>query len=42
MKTTKLSKQYDKELLIRKLINLIESLDYKTEIAINLTKNQTK
>lgn len=37
-----MSKQYDKELLIRKLINLIESLDYKTEIAINLTKNQTK
>lgn len=37
-----MSKQYDKELLTRKLINLIESLDYKTEIAINLTKNQTK
>ena len=38
MKTTKLSKQYDKELLIRKLINLIESLDYKTEIALKLLK----
>ena len=38
MKTTKLSKQYDKELLIRKLITLIESLDYKTEIALKLLK----
>lgn len=35
---TKLSKQYDKELLITMLITLIESLDYKTEIALKLLK----
>lgn len=32
----KLAKQYDKGQLLIKLLNLIESLSYKTDIAISL------
>lgn len=34
--TTRLAKQYDKEQILMKLLNLIESLSYKTDIALSL------